>query len=62
MKTYINRKNRKIYKIIGTAKMKNVQTREWEKAFIYSEFLNNRLEKQIYVREENDFNQRFQQW
>lgn len=58
--THIETKN--VYRLVGFAKMKNTQTRQWEEAVIYMadppEPLGNR---EIYVREKKDFAERFVQ-
>lgn len=60
MKTFKHIRTGKLYAVISMVMMKNNQTRAWEKAFIYSAWgKEDRLEKEIYVREEKDFNQRF---
>ena len=59
VKTFRHVKTGGMYKVIGTALVKDTKTRDWKKAIIYSAVVGEALEKQIYVRDEKDFKERF---
>lgn len=47
------------YVIIGTTKMKNPVTREWQDAIIYSETIGGTMSSDMYTRESKEFFERF---
>lgn len=59
MKTYSHIKTGGKYKVIGKALVKDEKTRDWKKAVIYSAIVGEALERQVYVRTQKDFDERF---
>jgi len=66
MRTFQHIKKGGTYKVIGKVMVKvdgftttGVLTRTWEKGFIYSAVVGEALERQLYVRTEKDFRERF---